>query len=227
MTSFDGKENGIIEKITLINFMCHSNLELKLGPSINFIVGANGSGKSTILVAITVALGSRATFSNRSKSLGGLIQNGKSFAVVSVTMKNTGIEAWRPDDYGDSIIVERRITSKSSTYKIKSAAGKTIEHNTKELRLIIDHFNIQINNPCCILMQDTSREFLFKNSPTSKYKLFLYATQLEVIRSDLKEVGENNKNIYEILKKKESVVEDLRLRVKELQRQKEELKKIR
>jgi hypothetical protein len=36
-------EVGIIEEITLINFMCHKHLNLKFGPNINFIVGQNGS----------------------------------------------------------------------------------------------------------------------------------------------------------------------------------------
>jgi len=43
----------------------------------------------------------------------------------------------------------------------------------------IESFNIQINNPCSILMQETSKKFLINNSPYEKYKFFLAATQLE------------------------------------------------
>ncbi len=36
-------EVGIVEEITLQNFMCHKHLNLQFGPNINFIVGPNGS----------------------------------------------------------------------------------------------------------------------------------------------------------------------------------------
>ena len=36
-------EVGIIEKITLVNFMCHTMLEVNLGANVNFIIGRNGS----------------------------------------------------------------------------------------------------------------------------------------------------------------------------------------
>jgi len=36
-------EVGIIEKITLVNFMCHTMLEVPLGANVNFIIGRNGS----------------------------------------------------------------------------------------------------------------------------------------------------------------------------------------
>ena len=40
------KSCGTIKKLELIDFMCHRNLEVCLGPNINFITGPNGSGKS-------------------------------------------------------------------------------------------------------------------------------------------------------------------------------------
>jgi chromosome segregation ATPase len=79
-------EVGIIEEITLINFMCHKHLNLKFGPNINFIVGQNGSthsslfvltckgGKSAVLVAISVGLGAKAGFTARGSKLSDLIR---------------------------------------------------------------------------------------------------------------------------------------------------------
>ena len=41
-------EVGIIEKITLVNFMCHTMLEVNLGANVNFIIGRNGSESCTV-----------------------------------------------------------------------------------------------------------------------------------------------------------------------------------
>lgn len=34
---------GIVSRIRLENFMCHSNLEIELGDWVNFVTGQNGS----------------------------------------------------------------------------------------------------------------------------------------------------------------------------------------
>ncbi|KAL0317659.1 UNVERIFIED_CONTAM: Structural maintenance of chromosomes protein 6A [Sesamum angustifolium] len=39
---------GIISRIRLENFMCHSNLEIELGDWVNFVTGQNGSGFSIL-----------------------------------------------------------------------------------------------------------------------------------------------------------------------------------
>lgn len=67
-------ENGIIESVTCTNFMCHSFLEIPLGPLINFIIGHNGSGKSAVLTALTICLGGKAAATNRGGSLKSFIK---------------------------------------------------------------------------------------------------------------------------------------------------------
>ena len=49
---------------------------------------------------------------------------------------------------------------------------------------MLDHCNVQVDNPVSLLNQDTSRHFLQKNKPGDKYKLFMKATHLEQIATD-------------------------------------------
>lgn len=46
-----------IERLKIKNFRCFENLEVQLHPKCNVLVGINGSGKSTILDALAIALG--------------------------------------------------------------------------------------------------------------------------------------------------------------------------
>ncbi len=58
-------EVGIIERVSVKNFLCHSIQDVKMGPRVNFIIGGNGSKshfdiliyiRKSILVVIFVAL---------------------------------------------------------------------------------------------------------------------------------------------------------------------------
>jgi chromosome segregation ATPase len=85
----------------------------------HFIVGPNGSGKSAVLVGLALCLGGKAGFKNRM-----LILEDSNYAVVEVTLRNRGIQAYRPNDYGDSILIECRISRDGSRkYKIKAHNG--------------------------------------------------------------------------------------------------------
>lgn len=81
---------GVIESVSLQNFMCHQNLSIELGPNMNFIIGENGSGKSAILTAITVCLGGKAAISGRGSSLKTLVRSGQKQAIVTIKLKNRG-----------------------------------------------------------------------------------------------------------------------------------------
>lgn len=41
----------------------------------------------------------------------------------------------------------------------------------QDLNLILDYFNIQIENPVTVLNQETSKNFLCSNKPTDRYKV--------------------------------------------------------
>lgn len=103
---------GIILRIRLENFMCHSSLQIEFGEWLNFITGQNGSnslfslylyvivlyallstrlldflifagGKSAILTALCVAFGSRAKETQRATTLKEFIKTGCRFVVLA------------------------------------------------------------------------------------------------------------------------------------------------
>ncbi|CAJ1078421.1 structural maintenance of chromosomes protein 6 [Xyrichtys novacula] len=177
---------GIVESITLKNFMCHSNLgPFAFGSNVNFVVGNNGSGKSAILTALIVALGGNAHATNRGLSLKGFVKQGESSAEVSITLRNKGRDAYKSEVYGSAIIVDQRITREGlRTYKLRAKSGQIISNKKEELLSILDNFNIQVNNPVSVLTQEMSKYFLHSKGEGDKYKFFMKATQLEQMRED-------------------------------------------
>ncbi|XP_040204493.1 structural maintenance of chromosomes protein 6 [Rana temporaria] len=177
---------GIIESISLKNFMCHAMLgPFRFGPNVNFVVGNNGSGKSAVLTALIVGLGGKAATTNRGSSIKGFVKDGQTSADVSITLRNRGADAFRPEVYGDSIVVQQHLTIDGSrNYKLKSKTGTIVSSKKEELVSILDHFNIQIDNPVSVLTQEMSKLFLQSKNESDKYKFFMKATQLEQMKED-------------------------------------------
>ncbi|XP_042359511.1 structural maintenance of chromosomes protein 6-like isoform X2 [Plectropomus leopardus] len=177
---------GIVESITLKNFMCHSNLgPFTFGSNVNFVVGNNGSGKSAVLTALIVALGGNAQATNRGSSLKGFVKEGESSADVSITLRNKGRDAYKNEVYGPAITVDLRITRDGlRTYKLRSKSGHVVSTKKEELLSILDNFNIQVNNPVSVLTQEMSKYFLHSKGEGDKYRFFMKATQLEQMRDD-------------------------------------------
>lgn len=77
-----------------------------------------------------------------------------SVAEVTISLKNQGEEAYKPQEYGKSIVITRRFTKEgSSSWKIKSKDGRVISTKKDELSAICDHMNIQVDNPMNVLTQ--------------------------------------------------------------------------
>ncbi|KAL4959980.1 P-loop containing nucleoside triphosphate hydrolase protein [Aspergillus stella-maris] len=192
--------------------MCHDHFQVELGPLINFIVGKNGSGKSAVLTAITLCLGGKASATNRGQSLKSFIKEGKESATIVVRIKNHGDGAYLPDDYGQSILVERHFSkSGTSSFKIKAENGRIMSTKKAELDAIIDHFQLQFDNPMNVLSQDMARQFLSSSSPAEKYKFFVKGVQLEQLDQDYRLMEESGDQIEEKLQAKAqdiSILED-------------------
>nr|XP_033327293.1 structural maintenance of chromosomes protein 6 [Megalopta genalis]XP_033327294.1 structural maintenance of chromosomes protein 6 [Megalopta genalis] len=218
---FDDDKAGKVKKILIRNFMCHDALEVTLNPNVNFIVGRNGSGKSAILTALTVGLGARANVTSRGSSVRAFIKKGKHTATIEITLTNQGPMAYKPEVYGNSIVVLRTISS-SSAYKIKNWRGDVISTKRNELDSILRAMNIQIDNPISILNQDISRTFLVTSKPEEKYELFMKATLLDVIGKNYKEAKSICQIEYEKLQQYNEILSETR---KEVERLKENIQR--
>ncbi|KAG5927340.1 hypothetical protein E4U42_002339 [Claviceps africana] len=180
-------ESGIIESITCYNFMCHERLHVELGPLINFIVGENGSGKSAVLTALTLCLGGKASDTNRGGSLKSFVKEGQDHGSLVVKIKNAGSDAYQPDVYGSSILVERHFSkSGNSGFKIKNEQGRIISTKKQEVDEISEWYALQMGNPLMVLSQDNARQFLNSATPAQKYKYFVSGVQLEQLDNDYK-----------------------------------------
>lgn len=73
------------------------------------------------------------------------------------------------------------------------------------MKRICNYFNIQVNNPVCILNQDTARNFLHTTDPKKLYDLFLRATRLEEYYEEYLKIRQFRKDIIRLYEEKENV----------------------
>jgi hypothetical protein len=182
-------ENGVLRSIVLENFMNHAHMRVDFDPHVNFIVGANGSGKSAIVAGLITAFGHNAKTTGRNTSSSkSLIMNGKSHARIQVHLANGGEDPYKPEEFGDTIIAEHTLErSGAGSYKLRdSAEGAKPRRSSKaEFEQMCVHFNIQANNPCVLLTQEHAKAFLHKGNEHDRYKFFLQAANLETRKNDL------------------------------------------
>jgi len=64
--------SGAIVRVKMLNFVTYTNVEFRPGPSLNMVIGPNGTGKSTLVCAVCLGLGWSPIVSIFSKPLAGL-----------------------------------------------------------------------------------------------------------------------------------------------------------
>lgn len=181
-------ETGQIKSVEMIDFMCHRHFIINFGKNLNFVNGANGSGKSAILTALQLCLGANARNTGRGSNLSCFIREGSlDSSIIRVKLDNHGSDAYRPHSYGNSITIERTISKRGvSAFKTISACGDVVSTTREEIQSILKTYNIYLDNPCCLLTQDDSKKFI-GGSEKDKYEFFLKATGLHRTKEELLE----------------------------------------
>lgn len=87
--------------------------------------------------------------------------------------------------------------------------GEIISTSAKEVQNITASLNIQVDNPICILNQDTSRNFLSSNDPKHKFTLFMKATRLETLEAEYRKIQSNKHESVKIMEEKEEVIKSM------------------
>ena len=205
----DAFQPGSIIRVKLKNFVTYTAAEFHLGPSLNMIIGPNGTGKSTLVCAICLGLGWSSEHLGRSKELSSFVKHGASEAEIEIELAKAEGERTNP--------VVTRILRKEDNKTVFFINGK---HSTKNAVMeMCKRFSIQIDNLCQFLPQDRVVEFA-KMKDTERLRATLGAAapahmsewheQLKVLREEEKELEVKQHADTEFLKKLEALQNNTR-----------------
>ncbi|KFO70159.1 Structural maintenance of chromosomes protein 5, partial [Cuculus canorus] len=180
--------------------------EVHPGPNLNMIVGANGTGKSSIVCAICLGLAGKPSFIGRADKVGLFVKQGCLKGLVEIELSKTP----------DNIIITREIqvVNNTSTWFInrKPATLKMVEEQIAAL-------NIQVDNLCQFLPQDKVGEF----ARLSKIEL-LEATEKSIgppemyqFHCELKSFREKERELENLCRDKTKSLEKMKQRIERYQ----------
>ncbi|XP_063068342.1 structural maintenance of chromosomes protein 5 [Engraulis encrasicolus] len=184
---------GSIYRIRMQNFLTYDLAEVFPGPNLNMIIGANGTGKSSIVCAICLGLAGKTTILGRGDKVGLYVKRGCAKGMVEIELFRTGV----------NLVVQREIhvDSNQSVWQLngRPASLKQVEEEVRAL-------HIQVANLCQFLPQEKVGEF----AKMSKIEL-LEATEKSVgppemynFHCDLKSFRNKERDLENVCKEKAS-----------------------
>ncbi|KAK4884603.1 hypothetical protein RN001_000874 [Aquatica leii] len=190
---------GSIYEINVKNFVTYKNVQLRPGQQLNMIIGANGSGKSTIVAAIILGLGGNPKTIGRGTKISEYVKHNSQEATVEIILHSDN-----PNEY---ITITRTfdVTDKTSwLLNNKKVSFKDIEKTIKQ-------YNIQVDNLCQFLPQDRVQDFAKLNK-----QQLLQQTQIAICRADLLDKQLDLIKLREQHKEMQSSTEQRAQKLKEL-----------
>ena len=153
-----GHRPGAIVRVKLTNFVTYTAAEFRPGPSLNMVIGPNGTGKSTLVCAICLGLGWPTHHLGRAKDPAEFVKHGCREATIEIELqrKESGQGVTRKNP-----VITRTIIRDNNKSKFTLNGA----HSTQKgiMALCKNTFNIQIDNLCQFLPQDRVVEFAQMN----------------------------------------------------------------
>uniref|UniRef100_A0A8C8D022 Structural maintenance of chromosomes protein 5 n=1 Tax=Oncorhynchus tshawytscha TaxID=74940 RepID=A0A8C8D022_ONCTS len=201
----DGQVSGFVEgsiiRITMQNFLTYDHSIVHPGPNLNMIVGANGTGKSSIVCAICLGLAGKTAILGRGDKVGLYVKRGCNKGSVEIVLHKAK----------GNLVINREIhvENNQSTWLLngKHSSQKTVEEEVKALQ-------IQVSNLCQFLPQEKVGEF----AKMTKIEL-LEATEKSVgppemyeFHCELKTFRTKERELENVCKEKASALEKFKQR---------------
>ncbi|OAG04898.1 P-loop containing nucleoside triphosphate hydrolase protein [Paraphaeosphaeria sporulosa] len=144
----DVHQPGSLVRVKLTNFVTYTSAEFHLGPSLNMIIGPNGTGKSTLVCAICLGLGWGPQYLGRAKEIGEFVKHGSAEAEIEIELAASGNRK--------NPVIRRRIQKEGNKTMFYI---NDVYKSQKDVKALAENFSIQINNLCQFLPQDRVVEF--------------------------------------------------------------------
>ncbi|KAL8688902.1 MAG: hypothetical protein Q9218_005299, partial [Villophora microphyllina] len=141
---------GSIVRVKLANFVTYTAVEFLPGPSLNMVIGPNGTGKSTLVCAICLGLGWGPQHLGRAKDVSEYVKHGEQEANIEIEL------AADPKRHRRNPVIKCNIKRENNKSSF-SIDGKP--SNKKAVIELCKSFTIQIDNLCQFLPQDKVVEF--------------------------------------------------------------------
>ncbi|KAL8860764.1 MAG: hypothetical protein Q9178_002794 [Gyalolechia marmorata] len=141
---------GSIVRVKLANFVTYTAVEFLPGPSLNMVIGPNGTGKSTLVCAICLGLGWGPQHLGRAKDVSEYVKHGEQEATIEIEL------AADSNRHRQNPVIKCNIKRENnkSTFSIDGKPS-----NKKAVIELCRSFTIQIDNLCQFLPQDKVVEF--------------------------------------------------------------------
>ncbi|RKF75048.1 Structural maintenance of chromosomes protein 5 [Golovinomyces cichoracearum] len=172
-------QHGAIVWVKVANFVTYEKAEFYPGPSLNMVIGPNGTGKSSLVCAICLGLGSSPAQLGRATQVGEFVKHNMPEAVIEIALQG-------PEGKNNYVIRSQIIREDNSRQWWLN--GK--RSHLKAVKLLVEKLSIQIDNLCQFLPQEKVAEF----SALSPSEL-LIQTQRAAAPPDLLEKHEELKRL--------------------------------